>query len=86
MVTNKPGLRLATRFPHPFISTLAAISSSPITPTITSLRAPLLPIVVVFVNLINYMDRSTVAGMMDSIRKDAAFNIQSDKSLGLLQG
>ena len=43
-------------------------------------------LVLVFVNLINYMDRSTVAGMMDSIRKDAAFHIESDKYLGLLQG
>ena len=43
-------------------------------------------LVLVFVNLINYMDRSTVAGMMDSIRKDPAFHIESDKYLGLLQG
>ena len=43
-------------------------------------------LVLVFVNLINYMDRSTVAGMMDSIRKDASFHIESDKYLGLLQG
>jgi len=42
-------------------------------------------LVLVFVNLINYMDRSTVAGMMDSIRKDASFHIESDKYLGLLQ-
>ena len=43
-------------------------------------------IVLVYCNLINYMDRSTVAGMMDSIRKDPAFHIESDKYLGLLQG
>ncbi len=38
-----------------------------------------------YVNLINYMDRSVVAGMMDSIKNDRAFNKPSDKQLGLLQ-
>lgn len=42
-------------------------------------------LVLVFINLINYMDRSTVAGMINSIRNDPSFNIQSDQSLGLLQ-
>ncbi len=41
--------------------------------------------VLVFVNLINYMDRSTVAGMIDSIKEDPDFNIHSDRYLGLLQ-
>ncbi len=48
-------------------------------------RKALTVLVLVFVNLINYMDRSTVAGMIDSIRKDPDFNIHSDKYLGLLQ-
>ena len=38
-----------------------------------------------FVNLINYMDRSTVAGMISFIKADPSFNIHSDKYLGLLQ-
>lgn len=38
-----------------------------------------------YVNLINYMDRSTVAGMIDNIRNDKDFNVKDDKSLGLLQ-
>ena len=43
-------------------------------------------LVLVFINLINYMDRSTVAGMIESIRKDPYFNIKNeDKYLGLLQ-
>jgi len=39
----------------------------------------------VFINLINYMDRSTVAGMINSIRDDPSFNVHSDRALGLLQ-
>ncbi len=42
-------------------------------------------LVLVFVNLINYMDRSTVAGMINSIKNDPDFNIHNDKYLGLLQ-
>ena len=39
-----------------------------------------------FVNFINYMDRSTIAGMMEDIRKDKHFNIgNNDKAMGLLQ-
>jgi hypothetical protein len=30
----------------------------------------------VYVNLINYMDRSTVAGMLEKIKTDKDFNIQ----------
>lgn len=42
--------------------------------------------ILVYVNLINYMDRSTVAGMMNSIKNDPEFNIQdNDTYLGLLQ-
>ena len=41
--------------------------------------------VLCYCNLINYMDRSTVAGMIDYIRSDPNFQIKSDKSLGLLQ-
>ena len=39
-------------------------------------------IVLIFINLINYMDRSTIAGMMTDIRNDPYFNIETDKSLG----
>ncbi|CAM6054356.1 unnamed protein product, partial [Sphagnum tenellum] len=43
-------------------------------------------LVLCFVNLINYMDRSTVAGMIDSIKADPTFNLQGDnKYIGLLQ-
>lgn len=42
-------------------------------------------LVLCYVNLINYMDRSTVAGMMDNIKQDVHFHIRSDKYLGLLQ-
>ena len=43
-------------------------------------------LVLCFVNLINYMDRSTVAGMMDYIKADKSFNIgNNNKKLGLLQ-
>ena len=38
-----------------------------------------------FVNFINYMDRSTIAGMMEDIRHDQHFKIKSDKAMGLLQ-
>ncbi len=38
-----------------------------------------------YVNLINYMDRSVVAGMMDNIKNDLAFHKPSDTKLGLLQ-
>ena len=42
--------------------------------------------ILVYVNLINYMDRSTVAGMINSIKNDKDFNIQNqDTYLGLLQ-
>ena len=39
----------------------------------------------VYVNLINYMDRSTVAGMLEEIKRDKDFDIKKDKYLGLLQ-
>jgi len=42
-------------------------------------------VVLVYCNLINYMDRSTVAGMIEYIRNDESFAITSDKTLGLLQ-
>jgi len=42
-------------------------------------------VVLVYVNLINYMDRSTVAGMLERIKQDKNFNITQDKYLGLLQ-
>jgi len=46
-------------------------------------------LVLCFVNLINYMDRSTVAGMIDDIKTDESFDKDgkplSDKKLGLLQ-
>jgi len=42
-------------------------------------------LVLVYVNLINYMDRSTVAGMLERIKQDKSFNITQDKYLGLLQ-
>lgn len=42
-------------------------------------------LVLVFINLINYMDRSTVAGMMDDIRHDPFFHVNNDRDLGLLQ-
>jgi len=42
-------------------------------------------IILVYVNLINYMDRSTVAGMLEKIKTDKDFNITKDKYLGLLQ-
>ena len=38
-----------------------------------------------YCNLINYMDRSTVAGMISFIKDDNDFNVKSDKKLGLLQ-
>ena len=41
--------------------------------------------ILVYVNLINYMDRSTVAGMLEKIKQDKDFNIKKDKYLGLLQ-
>jgi len=41
--------------------------------------------VLVYVNLINYMDRSTVAGMLERIKQDKSFHITQDKYLGLLQ-
>jgi len=42
-------------------------------------------LVLCYCNLINYMDRSTVAGMINFIRDDPSFNVKSDKTLGLLQ-
>jgi len=42
-------------------------------------------VILVYVNLINYMDRSTVAGMLERIKQDKHFNITQDKYLGLLQ-
>jgi len=43
-------------------------------------------LVLCFVNLINYMDRSTVAGMIDDIKTDASFDTDgkplSDKKTG----
>ena len=42
-------------------------------------------IILCYCNLINYMDRSTVAGMVSFIKEDKDFNVKSDKKLGLLQ-
>lgn len=42
-------------------------------------------LVLVYINLINYMDRSTVAGMLEKIKQDPSFNVTQDKWLGLLQ-
>ena len=42
-------------------------------------------ILLCYCNLINYMDRSTVAGMISFIKEDPDFNVKSDKKLGLLQ-
>ena len=42
-------------------------------------------LVLVYVNLINYMDRSTVAGLLEYIKTDEDFHITHDKYLGLLQ-
>ena len=41
--------------------------------------------ILVYVNLINYMDRSTVAGMLPKIKADKNFKIEKDKYLGLIQ-
>ena len=41
--------------------------------------------ILVYVNLINYMDRSTVAGMLPKIKADTDFKIEKDKYLGLIQ-
>jgi len=41
--------------------------------------------VLVYINLINYMDRSTVAGMLEKIKHDPYFNVTQDKWMGLLQ-
>ncbi len=71
--------------------TLGATDSSYRFPSITHWWAALdkpramTLVVLIYVNLINYMDRSTVAGMIDSIKNDPHFNIHSDKYLGLLQ-
>ena len=48
-------------------------------------RKAMTVIILVYVNLINYMDRSTVAGMLEKIKQDQQFNIHQDKYLGLLQ-
>jgi len=48
-------------------------------------RKALTVMILVYVNLINYMDRSTVAGMLEKIKQDKNFNITKDKYLGLLQ-
>ena len=48
-------------------------------------RKAITVIILVYVNLINYMDRSTVAGMLEKIKTDKDFNITKDKYLGLLQ-
>ena len=42
-------------------------------------------LILCFVNFINYMDRSTIAGMMEDIKHDRNFNVKSDKDMGLLQ-
>jgi MFS family permease len=43
-------------------------------------------IVLCFINLINYMDRSTVAGMINSIKNDPGFDLKGDNTyVGLLQ-
>ena len=42
-------------------------------------------IILCYCNLINYMDRSTVAGMISFIKEDKDFNVHSDKKMGLLQ-
>ena len=41
--------------------------------------------ILVYVNLINYMDRSTVAGMLPKIKADTDFKIEKDSYLGLIQ-
>ena len=41
--------------------------------------------ILVFVNLINYMDRSTVAGLLPKIKADKHFKIEKDSYLGLIQ-
>jgi len=48
-------------------------------------RKAMTVLILVYVNLINYMDRSTVAGMLEKIKQDKNFNITKDKYLGLLQ-
>jgi len=48
-------------------------------------RKAITVLILVYVNLINYMDRSTVAGMLEKIKNDKDFNIKKDKYLGLLQ-
>jgi len=42
-------------------------------------------LILVYINLINYMDRSTVAGLLEKIKHDPAFNVHEDKWMGLLQ-
>ena len=42
-------------------------------------------LILCYVNLINYMDRSTVAGVIVDIKNDPFFNVKSDKDVGLLQ-
>jgi hypothetical protein len=39
----------------------------------------------VYVNLINYMDRSTVAGMLEKIKTDKDFNIQKGEFTALIR-
>jgi len=76
---------------HPAPSNPALELNRFVFPSITSWWAglnktkALTVIILVYVNLINYMDRSTVAGMLERIKQDPYFNITQDKYLGLLQ-
>ena len=40
-----------------------------------SRNVPINELALVYVNLINYMDRSTVAGLLEEIKKDKDFDI-----------
>ena len=42
-------------------------------------------LILCFCNLINYMDRSTIPGMIKFIKDDRHFNVTKDSTLGLLQ-
>ena len=42
-------------------------------------------LILCYCNLINYMDRSTIPGMIKFIKDDRHFNVTKDSTLGLLQ-
>ena len=42
-------------------------------------------LILCYCNLINYMDRSTIPGMIKFIKDDKHFNVTKDSTLGLLQ-